>query len=229
MNFVRFEVQAKPDEPSFFAFDFRGSYTPLFVHQDMARGPVPDLVGDRLVIDIGANVGMWSMRMALLYPECHFVAYEPYPINVRHLLMGLEVNKIKNIDVVDCAVTHDGRDITLVMEPRNSGSASAFNTLESEMYPRQKVHSMRLNEVCKYHASIDAMKIDIEGGEFSLFEGFEHWDKLKKVFIDVHPRYAGFNDAEREYVIKRLLNMLRDKIGAQNVFADCTDEKFRGL
>jgi FkbM family methyltransferase len=229
VNFVRFEVQIQPTEQPYFAFDFRGSYLPLFRHEQMHKEPVPDLVGDRLVIEIGANVGMWTMRMARLYPECHFIAYEPYPVNVRHLMMGLEVNQLKNVSVVDCAVTNDGRDVILVMEPRNSGTASVFNTLESEMYPRQKVHSLKLNEVCDHHASIDALRVDIEGGEFSLFEGFSHWDKLKKVYINLCPRYAGFTDQEREYAVKRLLKLLRDKIGTENVIVECMEEKFRGL
>ena len=230
MNFVKFEIQVAPDQPKYYVFDFRGSYTPVFVYQDMQREPKPmDLAGDRLVIDLGANVGLWTFRYAKLYPECHFIAYEPYPVNVRHFKMGLAENKFTNVDLAECAVTHDGRDVTLVMDPTNSGSASAYNNHVSDMFPRQKVHSITLNEAFEHHASVDCLKVDIEGAEFQLFEGFTHWDKLKKVFIEVHPRYAGITDAEKTYSIKVLLQLLRSKIGPSNVFVECTDEKFRGL
>jgi FkbM family methyltransferase len=228
MDFVKFQVQIHPEEPQYIIYDFRGSHTPVFVHEDMRRNKAPDLVGDRLVLDIGANVGMWSFRMAKLYPECHFIAVEPYPINQKHFLMGLKENGLTNVDLMECAVTADGRDVTLIMDPTNSGSASELNNA-SAMFPSQKVHSRTLNEICEHHASIDAMKVDIEGGEFTLFDGFKHWDKLKKLFIEVHPHCAGITEQEKAYAIKSLVGHLRDKIGANNVFVDCTEEKYRGI
>lgn len=228
MDFVKFQVQIHPEEPQYIIYDFRGSHTPVFVYEDMRRNKAPDLVGDRLVLDIGANVGMWAFRMAKLYPECHFIAYEPYPVNAKHFEIGLKENGITNVDLVRYAVTPDGRDITLHMDPTNSGSASEMNNA-SAMFPSQKVRSVSLNNVCEPHASIDAMKVDIEGGEFTLFDGFKHWDKLKKLFIEVHPHVAGVTEQEKEHAIKSLVSMLRDKLGANNVFVDCTEEKYRGI
>jgi FkbM family methyltransferase len=222
-------MQISPDEPKFFVFDFRGSLTPIFVYQDMQRSKPIDMANDRLAIDLGANVGCWSFRMAKLYPECHFIAYEPHPENINNFKMGLVENDVKNVELMKTAVTHDARDLTLIMDPTNSGSASAYNLHESAMWPRHRVKSITLNDVFERHQCVDLLKVDIEGGEFFLFEGFNHWDKLKKIFIEVHPRYAGFTDIEKTHSIKVLLELLRSKIGAQNVFVECTDEKFRDL
>lgn len=229
MNFVRFENHIAEGEPKYHTFDFRGSYAPILLYQEMRDKPAHNLANDRLIIDIGANVGMWAIRYALLYPECHFICYEPYSVNARHLRMGIEINGLKNVELVDKAVTHDGRDITVIMNPVNSAGASALNFHESDMFPRERVKAVSLNAVCENHASIDALKVDIEGGEYLLFEGFRHWDKLKKVFIQVNPRYAGITDQEKEFSTKTLLDTLRSKLGHENVFISCAEEKFRGL
>lgn len=226
MDSIEFYVQVTPDEPSFRVFDFRGSNTPTFVYQDMCRNKAPDLVNSRLVLDIGANVGLWTFRMAALYPECHFIAYEPFPINVKHFEMGLDKNGYKNVTLHALAVTEHGNPITLHMDPTNSGSAGYYN-MENVMFPSARVPSVSLNSVFATLPMVDAMKLDIEGMEFHLFNGFEYWDKLKSVYMEIHPHTLAGTDEERKAQVMDLVGLLEGRLGKENVFVDCTDEKFR--
>lgn len=221
-------VQVHTEEPSYVVYDYRGSKTPIFVYQDMQRSSVPDLSGCKLAIDIGANVGLWSFRMAKLYPDCQFIAYEPYDINVTHLKMGLDENKLENVEIVPFAVTHDGAQIVLAMDPTNSGSASMYNT-ESVMFPKQAVQSVKLESVVGAYKQVDYLKVDIEGAEFHLFDGFESWDKLRKVFVEVHPVFLVGTDSEKRFQINQFVGLLKNKLGADNVQVDCTDERFREI
>ena len=49
--------------------------------------------GDK-VIDIGANVGIVSMCLALKYPFLEIFAYEPIPENYNNFLKSIELNNI---------------------------------------------------------------------------------------------------------------------------------------
>lgn len=223
---MKFLVQVHNEEPSYFAYDFRGSKTPVFVYQDMQRTKAPDLSGDRLVLDLGANIGLWAFRMAKMYPECHFVCYEPFPENIKHFKMGMDENKLENVELIPCGVTGDGRAITLYMDPTNSGSASMYNW-ENAMFPQYKAQTVTLQSAIAPYQQVDALKIDIEGCEFDLFKDFNAWERIKKVFLEVHPVFLPGDDDFKLAEINRLITLLRDKLGKQNVFVDCTDEKFR--
>lgn len=229
---ITYQIQIHADEPTYTVFDFRGSRTPVYVYQDMQRGKAIDLRGARVCVDLGANVGMWCFRMAKMYPTCKFIAYEPFPENFKHLEMGITENDLHNIKAINTAVTEDGREIELFMDPTNSGSASMYNA-ENTMFPKAKVRSVSLahvvSSVRSIYGPIDMLKVDIEGAEFHLFNGFNDWDKIKKIYLEVHPVFLVGTDEEKRASIKHLINLLQSKLGAENVFVDCTDEKFRSF
>ncbi len=228
MTTTRYLIQIKDVEPQYFVFDFPHSRTPAYVYQDMQRGTIPDLTGAKVVIDIGANVGMWSFRMAKTHPDCEFIAYEPLTINQKHLQMGIDANELKNVHIMPYGVSENGYPVELSMDPTNSGSASLYAP-RNELYPVELVKTASLNDVVAPHGQVDALKIDIEGMEFHLFNGFKYWDRIKKIYMEVHPNVLIGDDDERRAQIKDLVDLLKSKIGDSNVFVDCTDTNFRSF
>jgi hypothetical protein len=74
-----------------------------------------------VVIDIGANIGIVALYLAKKHPGIQIIAIEPVPTTFRHLEENLWLNGVSNITALNCAVTKDGRDLTMIVNPGHSG------------------------------------------------------------------------------------------------------------
>ncbi|MCK4906585.1 MAG: FkbM family methyltransferase [Spirochaetes bacterium] len=129
--------------------------------------------GDK-VIDIGANVGIVSMCLALKYPFLEIFAYEPIPENYNNFLKSIELNNITNIKVFNKAVTGDGRKLKMIAQlSGNTGGATAQVKNVANDIPHHnyyEIDSLTLDEVFTDN-SIDKcklLKIDCEGSEYEI-------------------------------------------------------------
>lgn len=121
-------------------------------------------------LDVGANNGYWySMKIAKRLPECHVFAFEPDPRILVHLRNNVAFNKLANAQVVAqalsdfrgvarLAVEMGGRSHLVAGGPAVAAIAVECNTLDG---------FVRENDIER----IDAIKVDIEGGEYSFVKG----------------------------------------------------------
>ena len=140
------------------------------------RGELADALDRRLAeaggftfIDIGANVGLYSLFVAARGgPRTRILAIEPQPGIVERLRFNLEANAGFEFTVLPIAVADREGEIDLVIDPRDSGgthlgvgrpAASGAETVCVRCRPLLAI----LREAAI--AAIDAMKIDIEGAE----------------------------------------------------------------
>jgi FkbM family methyltransferase len=120
-----------------------------------------------VVFDLGANVGFFTLIAAIRTGTGGRVyAFEPLPRNVDFLRRHLDHNRIRNVEVVEAAVSD------------SSGSA-AFEEFESPALGRLgrsgrlRIQTVTLDEMVLDNGLPlpDVVKIDIEGGERRALEG----------------------------------------------------------
>lgn len=85
----------------------------------------PDLNGVRTVIDVGANVGFFSLFAALRFPEAVIHAYEPLPSNYRRLESHCESNPSSHIVCHRVAVSGTRGELRLFVGEADGISTSA--------------------------------------------------------------------------------------------------------
>ncbi len=97
-------VTGDPDDHYFAQVaDFAGKLAPL------ARYLADTLPHAPLCLDVGANIGLTAMLMALARPAGEIVAFEASPKNAHYLRRNLALNSIANCQVVQTAVgAHEG-------------------------------------------------------------------------------------------------------------------------
>jgi FkbM family methyltransferase len=120
------------------------------------------------VIDIGANVGVYSLPMARqVAPGGRVVAYEPASEPRRLLEIGKRLNQAKNLEIVAAALSDGERQGHLV-----SGGSSELNSLAG-IGPGESVRitSLDLEEGARAWQSPDFVKIDAEGEEERILAG----------------------------------------------------------
>lgn len=139
------------------------------------------------VLDLGANIGFFSLLAASTHPDCLVRAYEPGPPN----FTGFEINSLLNprvsarIELVREAAGGSTRKADWHFDELNPAGSSLF-AASGRLFP---VAIRAFPEILE---SIDGMislaKIDIEGAEYELIESIEekHWLKLQAVVIEIH-------------------------------------------
>ena len=127
-----------------------------------------------VVLDVGANSGLFALYSALEQPRCTVFAFEPTPISSAGLARNIAANGVQNITRSETAVgDHDGT-IDLFVPPGDSLPLGA-STLATFRTPgtRLAVAALRLDTFVRQHhvERVDLVKIDTEGTEPSVLAG----------------------------------------------------------
>ncbi len=120
------------------------------------------------IIDIGANVGVYSLLSAQKTgPDGRVIAYEPNPKIAQLLAQGAKVNGLNNLTICETAVSDKAGETFL---SRGEGSELGAIGASDEGYP-VKVVSLDGEMAARGWERIDVMKIDAEGVETKILEG----------------------------------------------------------
>ena len=144
-----------------------------------------------VVFDIGAHVGFYSLLASVLVGSSGKVyAFEPAPRNLKYLREHLHLNRIKNVEVVELAVSNCNGLVSFDYGPDSSAGFIAGNgELKVESVTLDK---MILEECIPFP---DFIKIDVEGAEMQVLEGAESLldDSSPVIFVATHGREIHFN------------------------------------
>ena len=125
-------------------------------------------------LDIGANVGGYSMAMAALAgPGARILAVEPQPRIFERLVFNIRQNPFGTVKAVDCAVADRNGEVTLFIDPRNQGESSV-KIVGSTGQSQLKVPARTLFDLVTQQGvdHVDAIKIDVEGAEDLILEPY---------------------------------------------------------
>jgi len=137
-----------------------------------------DLKPGGTFIDVGANCGLFSLFAARqVGPTGRVISIEPIPLMQERLTFNAQRNGYGNIDLVKSAVGADNGTATLFVRGKNYGQSSliahdGFKPISVPVRPLVEVTAD------KDVASIDVLKIDVEGFE----------DRVLIPFLTASPR-----------------------------------------
>jgi len=145
------------------------------------------IANNDLVIDLGANVGMFSIY-ASSRTQNRVYAVEPLRENLTVLRSNIRDNGCQNIKILPVAVAGVGgfREMLVC-------SAGSMGTFSAAIYPsalRINVQCITLMELMQREEiqHIDFLKMDIEGAESDILLGLddETWSKISKIAMEWH-------------------------------------------
>lgn len=144
---------------------------------------------DDVIIDAGANVGLFSMHVFSLCPQARIVAFEPFPVNFQFLNENLTSFGATGVDARQCAL---GKERNTVFIQRGGDRSQDHRVSDAELPIDQgfPVPSKSLKNTIEEFAGeeIALFKCDIEGGEADLFEGSDPslLSSVKRFAIEFH-------------------------------------------
>lgn len=124
------------------------------------------------ILDVGANIGWYSLHFARVAPQACIHAFEPSRHIQKRLLDNLALNGITSVITEQLALQdHEGSD-TLYFHPAETGATSVHNNRGFAGVQREEIRCTTLDRYCAQHdLQPDLIKCDVEGGELSVIKG----------------------------------------------------------
>ena len=118
-----------------------------------------------IVIDVGANIGYYTLNFAKLVGESgHVFAFEPDPSNFELLSKNIKENNYNNVTLIQKAVSNENSKIRLYISKRNLASHRIFDAEDKRN--SIDVDVITLDEYFKkIEKPIKLIKMDVEGAE----------------------------------------------------------------
>lgn len=140
------------------------------------------------VVDIGANVGVFSIFAATRAPDVKVVSYEPHPQNFELLLKNIKLNDLKNIKAFPLAVVGSGEKRKLFIGGSDRTHSLIEPTANSKPKSYIEVNCITLKEIIGLISKCDLLKINCEGAEYEILLGTpqEYLNKVGRMSMDCH-------------------------------------------
>jgi FkbM family methyltransferase len=168
-----------------------------------------------VIVDLGANIGLASVFFGLKYPAARILAVEPEAKNHRIMVANLEAlgDRVQTrnaaVWVTDGVInlhTEDEKGLTLGnWGPRVSEQASRSGTMTECHKPATLLDEAGL-------ATVDILKVDIEGAELEIFsDAAEQWlPRVGLIIVETHDRFRPGSEAAVREALHPMFEELRE-------------------
>jgi len=148
----------------------------------------------QLFVDVGANIGRYTILLAPKYQRV--MAIEPEPNNLAALKRSVQEARLENVTFVQCVVSNVNENVELFF-----GRHPGTHTIMSSAYEHGiNVPAKTLDILLSLEESIDLIKVDVEGAEWKVLSGAkEIMGRIRSWLIELH-------DLERREELKSLMH-----------------------
>lgn len=177
----KFYFNATRDAPALIQEIFADNYKVLEKNIEFNPGDI--------ILDIGANEGMFSIMMAKLYPHARVIALEPVPRTYYQLVRNIGLNGCMNIDSYNIGVGKPGQKTTMLNVSKDfSGGSTSLCEYNPDHHDKTEVSLLSLDEVFELYG-IDRcrlLKCDCEGMCYDIFYLTKVLPKVDYMVIEIH-------------------------------------------
>jgi len=162
------------------------------------------------VLDIGANVGCHTLRLAkLVGQDGKVIAFEPLTVVFTKLKCNLELNSFSNVTLEKIALSNENRDNQAVHFyanwPLYSDSHNELHPVHCGRPTEEMINFVTLDDYVqsKEIKKIDFIKLDVDGHEYKVIQGGINSIKtFKPIMIIEFCRYTlmEFNDSLEDLI-----------------------------
>ena len=176
---------------------------------DVAVSTVKKNLGRKkfVLMDVGANVGWFSLHIAKLFRNSRIFAIEPMPHAYDCLKRNIKLNKLDNIRTFKIGFSDKKAAVEFYCEPKRCSSSSMKNitgTKEVEIIKAQTETMDSFTE--SRRIQIDFIKCDVEGAEYLVLKGGLRSLTRDKpiIFIELLRKWSAKYNYQPNDVIKML-------------------------
>lgn len=138
----------------------------------------------KYIVDAGAYIGLSSVYFANRFPEAKIIAIEPAEINYSLLLKN--IHGYENIEPVNKGIWYKKTYLTVINEGHGEWG---FIVKETNDKNEADIQATSIDEILEDFgmATLDIVKLDIEGSEVEVFSNNYQWlSKVKMLIVELH-------------------------------------------
>jgi FkbM family methyltransferase len=202
---------------------------------------------DGVVLDVGANAGLFSLYVHSRTPKTRVLAFEPIPVNLEILNRNLDLHGASTVEVLPQGLGAAEGCVTFTFFPNLPGNSTRFPELKDHdresisdtygkavgdiLYHGEQVDAVveRLSTVLARYPEIDQvdlLKVDVEGAELDVLKGVDaqDWPRIRQVVLEIQD-LDGYLAAVTEVLTQAGFDVTVEEpetlahLGYRNVFA----------
>lgn len=141
------------------------------------------------VLEIGANMGYFTIHGKHANPDIRYTAVEPHPGSFRYMQRNIALNKMQNVNLIEAAVAGDDAPEHMMLRIPNINAQDSSPTgafLETVQGLGRKADSavkVAVTSAGPLIAGADLLKLDVEGSEYEILESVKETVLLCKPTI----------------------------------------------
>ncbi|MGP4111846.1 FkbM family methyltransferase [Streptomyces sp. 4N509B] len=181
----------------------RFQYREIFEHGCYEGMPLPPRA---LVVDVGANIGMFTLYTKARHPDARVLAFEPVTESRRVLERNVALHRLTDVRVEGCGLGRVAEEaVTFTYYPRLPGNSTRYPDQKglqiavlARRYPDEDIEEQhrgtpvtapvdRLSRRLPREGRVDLLKIDVEGAEMDVMRGLDaaDWARVDRVVAEV--------------------------------------------
>ena len=165
-----------------------------------------DLPEQPLVIDVGANIGMFAIFIKQRYPDAEVLSFEPMPESASLLRRNIALHQLDRVTVHELALGSEAeRNVSFAFYPMLPGHSTRYPETKvlpmtqmaadvepkvvEQMYRAREVNARvdRLATFLPPDRRVDLLKVDVEGAEADVLLGIDthQWPQIQRAILEV--------------------------------------------
>lgn len=174
-----------------------------------------DLLKDpKVILDVGAHIGVFSLIIAKRFPHATVYAIEPETENYQLLVKNISLNKLSNVVPLKVAVTEAYGKAVLNVSDRPDLHSLYFNITS---HRTEEVETVPLS----HFKNVDVLKIDAEG---ALYHILDEVPECNYVAFEAMSEVPGVSEQKRLTLIQKFREKMRSFPEKRNVYVFVRDE-----
>ncbi|MCD6457720.1 MAG: FkbM family methyltransferase [Thermoproteales archaeon] len=171
-----------------------------------------EIAPEDIVVDIGAHIGTFSIYAGKRAYNGIVVAYEPLSFNFKLLMENIKLNDMQDHVFAKKKAVYGHCGQFYILLPKEKRGALAYISKEIEKAHKsynESIEAITLDQIFEQEKidSIDFLKMDCEGSEWSIFlnADFESLKKIRRISAEFHLR-----DKKEISLLKETLKKLKE-------------------
>jgi len=128
---------------------------------------------DSIFLDIGANLGVFSLKVAHRLKGGQVIAFEPHPAVFTLLKRSIFMNGYTNVIQAQNLALSDNSKTELFRVPKGHAGGGGFSIGSDANVDEFECEAKRLDDIVPDNFACDLVKIDVEGHELSVLTGMQ--------------------------------------------------------
>jgi FkbM family methyltransferase len=149
--------------------------------------------GAKVIMDVGANAGIYSLAALAVQSDANVHAFEPTPEIANRLRATAKLNGLEHLYVHEAAVLKRAGTVTLRRFRGELGTNDGMNFVSENGVDAadEKVQAVSLDRFCEDHSidNVDLLKVDIQGHEYAALQGAEELiraGRIETIFMELN-------------------------------------------